>query len=134
MGKEGFICGSNYHVMANYIPTVLYLGVVGCMLLSLVAVCGSYFELLSQAALLGLGLATRVVMGFTPTIYVSEKRTFLFLYIALGVSAAYFLGAGLYLWWKALREKPAVWETLKVAGAIAAVLGIVLDLAEIGTW
>ena len=130
MGKEGFICGSNYHVMANYIPTVLYLGVVGCMLLSLVAVCGSYFELLSQAALLGLGLATRVVMGFTPTIYVSEKRTFLFLYIALGVSAAYLA----LNHWKMLREKPAVWETLKVAGAIAAVLGIVLDVPEIGTW
>ncbi len=128
MDKGEFICGSNYHVMANYIPTVLYLCVAGCILLSLVAVCGSYIELVAQAALLALGLATRIVMGFTPTIYVSQERTFLFLYMALGMSAVYVAVNHL----RTLRENRVVWETLKVAGAVLFTVGIVLDLAEIG--
>lgn len=126
--KGDFICGSNYHVVANYIPAVLYLLVAGCMLLSLVAVCKSYFELLSQAVLLLLGLATRAVMGFTPTIYVSQERTYLFLYMALGISAVYLVSNHL----RGLQEKKAVWEALEVTGALAVIVGVILDLVEIG--
>ncbi len=129
MDKSGFICGSNYHIMANYIPTFLYLCVIGCMLLSLTAVCTSYFELLSQALLLALGLSTRVVMGFTPTIYVSQERTFLFLYMILGVSAVYLVQNNIGL----LREQKRACHTLKLAGILLAVTGIILNLAEIGS-
>lgn len=98
------------------------------MLLSLVAVCKSYFELLSQAVLLLLGLATRAVMGFTPTIYVSQERTYLFLYMALGISAVYLVSNHL----RGLQEKKAVWEALEVTGALAVIVGVILDLVEIG--
>lgn len=129
MNKSGFICSSNYHIMANYIPTVLYLGVVGCMLLSLVAICTTYLELFSQMLLLALGLATRVVIGFTPTIYVSQERTFLFLYMILGISAVYLVQNHLPL----LLEQKKTYHALKLAGILLAVTGVILSLAEIGS-
>ena len=128
--KGDFICGSNYHMAANYIPVVLFLCVVGCMLLSLTAVCESLTELLAQLYLLALGLATRVVMGFTPTIYVSQERTFLFLYMILGISAAYLVVNHQ----KTLKENRNIWQTMKAAGVTLAVLGVLLDLAEIGSF
>lgn len=129
MNKSSFIRGNNYHIMANYIPTVLYLCIIGCMLLSLTAVCTSYFELLSQTLLLALGLATRVVMGFTPTIYVSQERTFLFLYMILGISAVYLVQNNLPL----LQEQKKACHTLKLAGILLTVTSVILNLAEIGS-
>ena len=99
------------------------------MLLSLTADCTRYFELLSQALLLALGLSTRVVMGFTPTIYVSQERTFLFLYMILGVSAVYLVQNNIGL----LQEQKKACHTLKLAGILLAVTGIILNLAEIGS-
>lgn len=128
MEKNAFINGSNYQVAANYIPTVLYLLIIGCMLLSCVVVCESWFELTGQGLLLALALATRVIMGFTPTIYVSQERTFFFLYMLLGVSGVYLVLSNL----KLLREKEKVFKGLKLAGAFLMVLGVILNLVEIG--
>ncbi len=129
MKKSAFICGNNYQEMANYIPTLVYLCVAGCMLLSLAAVCESWFELLAQALLLALGLATRVVMGFTPTIYVSQERTFLYLYMVLGISAVYLVQNNRTL----LQQKKQTCQALKLAGVLLVAAGVILDLAEIGS-
>lgn len=127
MEKNAFICGSNYQLAANYIPMILYLLVIGCMLLSLVIVCESYLELCSQTLLLALALATRVVMGFTPTIYVSQERTFFYLYVLLGISASYLVVQN----GKRLRSVKG-YETFRLAGALLVAAGIVMNLVEIG--
>ena len=128
MDSVNFIRGNNYQIAANYLPTALYLAVIGCMLLSLVMVCESWAELFGQSILLALGLATRVVMGFTPTIYVSQERTFFFLYMILLVSAGYLILHNI----GRLRDMKS-YETLKLAGLLLAALGVVLNLAEIGS-
>ncbi len=129
MEENAFINGSNYHIAANYIPTVLYLLIIGCMLLSCVAVCESWFELFGQGILLALALATRVIMGFTPTIYVSQERTFFYLYMLLGISGVYFILSNL----KLLRENGKLYEGLKLTGAFLMVIGIILNFVEIGS-
>lgn len=126
--KNAFIDGRNYHFAANYIPTIIYLVLIGCMLLSMTVVCGSYFELFGQGILLGLALATRVIMGFTPTIYVSQERTFFYLYMLLGISGVYLLIQNLDL----LQSKKKAFEGLKISGAFIVVLGVLVNLAEVG--
>lgn len=128
MEKGAFIDGKNYHLAANYIPTVLYLAVVGCVLLSLTVVCETYGELLLQILLVALGLATRVVMGFTPTIYVSQERTFLYLYMLLGVSAVFLLLKNRTLF----QTHARVYEGMRLAGAFLAAACVILNLTEIG--
>lgn len=127
MGKKEFIRGDNYQFAVNYLPTVLYLTVIGCMLLSLTAVCTTLFELFAQILLLALGLATRVIMGFTPTIYVSQERTFLYLYMILGISGIFLMTQHFSL----IRDKKS-YEMLKLAGTLLAVAGLFFNLAEIG--
>lgn len=128
--KNAFINGTNYNIAANYIPTVVYLLIIGCMLLSLVVICESWFEFLGQGMLLALALATRVIMGFTPTIYVSQERTFFYLYMILGVSAVYFVLSNFEL----LKEKGKgkVYDTLKLTGEFLIVAGVIVNLVEIG--
>lgn len=128
MEKSAFITGKNYHLAANYLPMILYLAVIGCVLISLVVVCESWFELAGQSLLLALALATRVIMGFTPTIYISQERTFLYLYILLGVS-----GIWLVLQNKELLDEGKCYRGLKTAGACLMVFGVILALAEIGS-
>ena len=98
------------------------------MLLSVTVVCESYFELFGQGILLGLALATRVIMGFTPTIYVSQERTFFYLYMLLGISGVYLLIQNLDL----LQSKKKAFEGLKISGAFIVVLGVLVNLAEVG--
>lgn len=129
MKKSEPIGGNNYHVAANYLPVLLYLVLIGCMLLSLVAVCESYFELFGQAILLALALATRVIMGFTPTIYVSQERTFFYLYMILGISGTFLLAS--HSGW--LKKHERAYGALKLLGLFMAVLGIVMNLTEIGS-
>lgn len=128
MDAVNFIRGNNYQVAANYIPTMLYLAVIGCVMISLVMVCESWAELSGQLILLALGLATRVVMGFTPTIYVSQERTFFFCYMILLVSAGYLIQRNI----ERLHEMKS-YESLKLAGVLLAVFGVVLNLTEIGS-
>lgn len=128
MEDNTLIRGNNYQLAANYLPTFLYLAVTGCMLMSIVAVCESWLELLGQGILLALGLASRVIMGFTPTIYVSQERTFLYLYIILGVS-------GIWLALKnnrLLQEHTRVYETVKLSFFLLAIAGVIVNFSKIG--
>lgn len=128
MKKSEPIGGNNYHMAANYVPAFLYLLLIGCIVLSLIVVCKTYFELSGQTLLLALALATRVVMGFTPTIYVSQERTFLYLYMMLGISGTFLLTehAGI------LAKKHGA-RALKLAGILLAAACLVINIVEIGS-
>ena len=128
--KNGvLIRGNNYQLAANYLPTVLYLALIGCMLISVIVVCESYYELLGQGILLALGLASRVIMGFTPTIYVSQERTFFYLYIILGVSGICLVLKNQ----KMLQEHAGVYEAVKLSFSLFAIAGLIVNFSEIGS-
>lgn len=128
MEKNAFITGSNYHIGTNYIPLVVYLLVIGSLVYALIAVCDTYLELFGQWILLGVGLATRVIMGFTPTIYVSQERTFLYMYMLMGMSAVCLVNSN----WEVLQKKEKVQDVMKLAGACFVIAGVILNMAEIG--
>ncbi len=129
MKNNPLIRGNNYQIAANYLPTVLYLALIGCMLISVTVVCESVFELFGQGILLALSLATRVIMGFTPTIYVSQERTFFYLYMLLGIS-----GICLILKNRKLLQKHAgLYEVMKVSFFLCAIAGVIVNLSEIGS-
>lgn len=129
MKNNTMIRGNNYQAAANYLPTVLYLALIGCMLMSIMVVCESWLELAGQGILLALGLASRVIMGFTPTIYVSQERTFFYLYLILGVSGICLILKNSRL----LQEHAKVYETMKLLFFLFAVIGVILNLSEIGS-
>lgn len=120
MKKSAWINAKNYYQMQQYLPTILYLLVIGGMIVAVVCICESRQELAAQMILLALALATRLVMGFTPTIYVSQERTFFFLYVLLAISAAGFI----------LANEKLFAQHKKVAGA-AKTGAVVLSVLQI---
>ncbi len=118
--KNEIINGYNYVWGYSYLPFVLYLLVLLCILVSLAWVAGSWEEFLFCFFLLAIGLASRVVMGFSPTIFVSESRTFLYLYMTIAVTAA-----ALIEWhdteWK---EHPKAAQAIGLAGACMLVISL----------
>ena len=75
--------GSNYQLAYSYLPLLVYALVLLCVLVSVSMISTSWTEFLGYVCLLGIGFASRVIMGFTPTIFVSQERTFLYLYVAI---------------------------------------------------
>lgn len=128
MKKSDPVHGGNYHLPENYAPAFLYLVTIGCVLLSLTAVCSTYFELFGQIAFAALALATRVVMGFTPTIFVSQERTYFYLYMILGMCGTYLLAGheGLF---KGSGKRS---EAVRLAGMLLTAFCIVINLIETG--
>ncbi len=120
--------GTNYHLGESYILMVLYLFVLGSVLPSLVVVCDTWAELIAQCYLLVLGLATRVVMGFTPTIYVSKERTYLFFYMILGISATWLVVNNIAM----LREKRKALEALQLVGTCFILFCVIFGLIQTG--
>lgn len=126
--ESAYIDGRNYYKAENYIMTIVAFLIIGCLLVSVIVICDSVFELVSQLVLLALALATRVIMGFTPTIYVSQERTFLFLYVLLGISAAWFAVENEEL----LKKNEKQYSALKTAGVCLAVWSVLMALVEVG--
>lgn len=128
-GKNDYVCGNNYHLGQSYTLMLLYLLVLGSVLVSLVVVCESWAELIAQCYILVLGLATRVIMGFTPTLYVSKERTYLFFYMILGVSATWLMVDNIAM----LRSKKRVLETIQLLGCIVVLFSVIFNLIQTGS-
>lgn len=65
------------------LQAVVYLGLLLCMALTIYYLHGKSTELLLQLVILGIGLCSTVIMGFSPTIYASGERTSLYCSIAI---------------------------------------------------
>lgn len=80
--EYGTITLENFYAFRSYIPIILF-GMVGiCVLLSLYFCFGNSPKAILTILIMLLGLASRVIMGFSPTIWASGNRTFLFMYFA----------------------------------------------------
>lgn len=126
--RNEIVNGSNYELGVTYLPLVVYLLVLWCVFVSLIAVCESWFELACHCFVLVLGLASRVVMGFSPSIYVSEGRTFLYLYAALGISAIWLIIRNK----EQLESKERFLDAMKLSSACILMLSIINSLAATG--
>lgn len=127
--NNAYVSGNNYHLGQSYTLMLLYLLVLGSVLISLAVVCESWAEFIAQCYLLLLGLATRVVMGFTPTIYVSKERTYLFFYMILGVSATWLVVNNIAM----LRSKRRVLEAMQLLGCGFVMFSVIFGLIQTGS-
>ncbi|MEE1250846.1 MAG: hypothetical protein UHU19_16695 [Lachnospiraceae bacterium] len=116
--------GSNYQLAYSYLPLLVYTLVLLCALVSISIISTSWTEFLGYCCLLGIGLASRVIMGFTPTIFVSQERTFLYLYVTIIAAIIFMVQRNI----KLLLKHKNIYETLKMMTACVLVLSIVNGL------
>lgn len=73
------------------IGLLMWLAVFACLILSVYITCENFQEMAFYSIVLGSGLATRVVVGFSPSVYVSGSRTFYFLDVLIIFCMGYLL-------------------------------------------
>lgn len=115
----------NLHYPSTYFPLILLVVCIFGILYALYQLMGENKKAyLYMVLLLGCGLASGVVMGFSPTIYASAERPYIFLYFVLIFSC---------LWqFREIHSK----ETISVAEKLAATVLTLLVLVNIAdvTW
>jgi len=75
----------DYTVLENYLPIILHLLLVGLICISLYLIFENTRKTILVIAIFLLGVFSRLIMGFSPTLLASNTRTFLFLYAAMAV-------------------------------------------------
>ena len=83
VSQEGLITASNCQSGSAYILLFIYSFTVVAIMLSLYLIFGNTLKSLFANLILILGLATRIVMGFSPTIWASGGRTFICIYFSI---------------------------------------------------
>lgn len=74
-----------------YVPLALALFILGLVLLEILWIFGTDPKGIIILLILGAGFCSRIIMGFSPTLYGSSYRTFVFLCLALGFCIAILL-------------------------------------------
>lgn len=77
------VLATNYLNGLSYVPLVFAIGMMGLTLAAIVISASNLESALIAGWTFVAGLITRIAMGFSPTVYVSSDRTFLFLLIVL---------------------------------------------------
>lgn len=78
----------------------VYLGLLFCVSITIFFLHGKSFETALETVILGSGLLTRVMMGFSPTIYASGERTSLYCSVAILIVCL----RNLEIYWKEWKE------------------------------
>lgn len=73
----------NYFDFKIYIPFMMYVMLFICILVVLLNLFDEIAKGIEVAVIFFVGVTTRVMMGFSPTIYASDLRTFLFLKVCI---------------------------------------------------
>lgn len=121
--NENGLTMESYMNAAPYLRLAVYIAVWLALFLELILLADGYFECGCLCLLLLVGLGTRLIMGFSPTLYISGDRTFLYLYFTM-------IALGLYLLCKhrsLFAEKP------KLSLALLSVFGILVTWSVINS-
>ena len=82
VAQNNIITVDNFYLIESYIPIVLLGMVFVCTLLSLYFCFGNSPKAFLSIFILILGFSSRIIMGFSPTIWASSTRTFIFMYFS----------------------------------------------------
>lgn len=85
----GTITVENYTKWASYLPLLMICILVGCVLVTCYLVYEKSRKAFAMGMIFLIGYASRVVLGFSPTVWASSYRTYLFLYMAVIVLAVF---------------------------------------------
>lgn len=80
-----YIDASTYTQTKYYIPLFITLILLGLVILEIFWAFGRELKGIIIFLVFSAGICTRVIMGFSPTLYGSSFRTFIFLYFLLGI-------------------------------------------------
>lgn len=75
----------NYDSWIAYLPTVVIIVFIMSIIISLFIISDTYEEFGIYLLVIGAGFCSRVVMAFSPTLFGSSSRTFIYFYFALMV-------------------------------------------------
>ncbi len=79
----------NFTEMINYLPIILGFIIVGCILLSFYLIFGNSMMALLVNIIFISGFASRMILSFSPTLYASSTRTFIYMYFAIIVCGVF---------------------------------------------
>lgn len=85
MTVETYMNGTGYLMLFFQVVFVL------CIVLEIVILSDTYGEWIFMTLVLGGGFVSRVIMGFSPTLYSSGNRTFLYLYFCMIFAVIYYV-------------------------------------------
>ncbi len=83
VSNEYLINLQNASLMATYIPMILAGFVLISIIISIFIIFGNSYYTITVYLILTLGFASRVIMGFSPTLFASSLRTYIFMYFAI---------------------------------------------------
>ena len=86
-----YIDAYTYTNWKSYVPLALALFILGLVLLEVLWSFGRDSKGIIFLLIFGAGFCSRIIMGFSPTLYGSSYRTFVFLCLALGFCIAILL-------------------------------------------
>lgn len=109
----------NYLDKKNYIPIILGVIIVGSILLSIYLIFENTFMSLLVNIIFLAGFASRMIMVFSPTLYASSTRTFIFMYFSIIV-------CGIFIFKEILKNM----ETDKIS-KLQAIIGAITILSFI---
>lgn len=121
--------GTNYYRASLYFPFIVYGVILIAITVTLFNLFDDMKDSLEFVVIFLMGLATRIVMGFSPTLYASEKRTFMFLNAAL-----IFIAVEIYAKVEVrVRKHPVIYKVAKCLFASLTVIAIVGNMISIHT-
>lgn len=85
----GTITVENYTECFSYLPLIGICLMIGCVLLTFYLIYEKSWKTCAMCVIFLIGYASRVVLGFSPTVWASNYRTYLFLYMAVIVLAVF---------------------------------------------
>lgn len=99
-----------------------------CILLEVVVASKSFADIHLLTLLLGLGLATHVLMGFSPTVYVSSRRTMIFLEFSMIFILLFLLNRNIELLKDNKLLRLAIGTVMGIGAALGAINGLIIVL------
>jgi len=85
----GTITVENYTDYFSYLPLIGICVIIGCILLTFYLIYENSWKTCTMCVIFLIGYASRVVLGFSPTVWASSYRTYLFLYMAIIVLSVF---------------------------------------------
>lgn len=82
-----YITAENYDKIASYIPTMIILLTIFALMISIYLIFGNTMKSIVLIIIGVGGILTRVIMGFSPTLYSSSTRTYIILYFVILIYA-----------------------------------------------
>lgn len=119
----------NFNLISSYIPIIVYMTIITAFAIGIYLIFKGSLKTVILLLLLFLGLGSRMALGFSPTMYASNTRTYVFLDFS-------FILVGLCIYKEVrtiltLRKKDLLFNTIGIIGVLS-YINVLIDTAQKG--